>query len=66
MPGRIRCFVAVKRIFPGSALSIAYSVIRSDGEEDDPSFIGSAKTGFEKVDQRQMDLTQLNRLDSDQ
>ena len=63
-PARVRPFVAIKRTFTRSALSPTLGAIRiHHAREDDAAFSSATETGFEKVDERQANFAQFNRLD---
>jgi hypothetical protein len=63
-PARVSPFVAVKRPFAGSAFSPPLGPIRiGNTREDDAPFSSATETGFEKVNERQANFAQFNRLD---
>src|SRR6185503_10374191 len=63
-PGGFRPFVAIKRTFSGSALAPAFGAIGiDDTRQNDAPFSRATKACFEKVDERQANFAQFDRLD---
>ena len=62
-PGGVRPFLAVKRAFAAGALAPAFAAVGTrHAREDDAAFSGATEAGFEKVNERQANLAQFNRL----
>src|SRR6185369_16686873 len=62
-PRSFRPFVAIERPFTSRTLTPPFATISvSDTCEDNAPFSGTTKACFEKVDERQANLAQFNRL----
>src|ERR1044072_8309602 len=63
-PAGVSPFVAIKRPFASGAFAPTLgAILVGNTREDDPAFSSSTETGFEKVDERQANFAQFNRLD---
>src|SRR6185369_8851480 len=63
-PGAVRPLVAVKRALAAGAFSPTFGAVSvRQTREDNAAFSGATEAGFEKVNERQANFAQFDRLD---